>query len=114
MIADRRIKVKSGVAPQTFTESGLTFTDGSELSADAVIMATGYVHIKEANRALLGDDLIDQTGEVYGLDNEGEIRGSYRPAGHPGLWYATGDFFVSRFHSKALALQIKAKQLGMM
>ncbi|KAL1946927.1 hypothetical protein VTO73DRAFT_15031 [Trametes versicolor] len=112
LIADGRIKVKSGVAPQAFTDSGLTFTDGSELSADAVIMATGYVHIREANRALLGDDVVNKTGEVYGLDGEGEIRGSYRPSGHPGLWYATGDFFVSRFHSKALALQIKAKQLA--
>ncbi|KAI0353540.1 FAD/NAD-P-binding domain-containing protein [Trametes cingulata] len=113
LIADGSIKVKSGVSPERFTESGLVLSDGSELPADAVIFATGYVHIRDANRALLGDDVIDQTGEVYGLDSEGELKGSYRPSGHPGLWYATGDFFISRFHSKPLALQIKARQLGL-
>ena len=48
-------------------------------------LSTGFVHIRETNRELLGGDLIDQTEEVYGLDEEGEIKGSYRPCGHPGV-----------------------------
>ncbi|OSC96813.1 FAD/NAD-P-binding domain-containing protein [Trametes coccinea BRFM310] len=114
LIADGRIKVRSGVSPQRFTESSLVLSDGSELAADVVIFATGFKHMREANRETFGSEVIDQTDEVYGLDEEGEIKGSYRPSGYPGLWFATGDFFVSRFMSKALALQLKAIQLGLL
>ncbi|KAH9853605.1 FAD/NAD-P-binding domain-containing protein [Lenzites betulinus] len=114
LVADGRIKVKSGVAPTMFTKTGLIFNDGSKLDVDVVVLATGYVPIREANRALLGEEVMSQTKDIYGLDSEGEIKGSYRPSGHPGLWFATGDFFASRFYSKTLALQIKAKQLGLL
>ncbi|KAH9899992.1 FAD/NAD-P-binding domain-containing protein [Cubamyces lactineus] len=102
LIGNGSIKVKSGVSLERFTESGLILSDGSELSADAVIFATGYVPMKEVNRKLFGDEIVDRTADIYGLDAEGELRGSYRPSGHPGLWYATGDFFISRFNSKPL------------
>ncbi|KAI0353542.1 FAD/NAD-P-binding domain-containing protein [Trametes cingulata] len=114
LIGDGRIKVRSGVSPLRFTETGLVLSDESELPADLVVFATGFVHIREANSEVLGREVIDKTDEVYGLDEEGEIKGSYRPSGHPGLWFATGDFFVSRFMSKPLAIQIKAIQLGML
>ncbi|KAI0677130.1 dimethylaniline monooxygenase (N-oxide-forming) [Trametes maxima] len=114
LIGDGRIKVRSGVSPRSFTQNGLILNDGSELPADVVIFATGFVHIREANAEVLGHEIINQTDEVYGLDEEGEIKGSYRPSGHPRLWFATGDFFISRFMSKPLALQIKAIQLGLL
>ncbi|KAM5545582.1 hypothetical protein V8D89_000620 [Ganoderma adspersum] len=114
LVADGRIKVKSGVSPQRFTKTGLVLSDGTELPADLVVFATGFVHIRETNRELLGGDIVDKTGEVYGLDEEGEIKGSYRPCGHPGLWFATGDVPASRYLSKALALQIKAIEIGLM
>lgn len=41
--------------------------------------------MKDTNRALLGEDIIDKTGELYGLDEEGELRSSYRPSGQPGV-----------------------------
>lgn len=41
--------------------------------------------MREANIELFGEDVINQTEEVYGLDEEGEIKGSYRPSGHPGV-----------------------------
>lgn len=34
---------------------------------------------------LFGSDVIGQTQEVWGLDGEGELRGCYRPSGHPGV-----------------------------
>ena len=39
LIADGRIKVKSGVSPERFTEDGVVLSDGTELSADLVIFA---------------------------------------------------------------------------
>ncbi|KAI0663310.1 FAD/NAD-P-binding domain-containing protein [Cubamyces menziesii] len=114
LIADGRIKVRSGVYPEKFTEEGVVLSDGSELPADAVVFATGYVRMREANAEILGSDVMDQVDQVYGLDDEGELNGSYRPSGYPGLWFATGDFFVSRFMSKPLAIQIKAIQVGLL
>ncbi|KAI1793669.1 dimethylaniline monooxygenase (N-oxide-forming) [Ganoderma leucocontextum] len=114
LIADGRIKVKSLVSLQRFTKNSLVLSDGTELPADVVVFATGYDYIRETNAALLGEEVINQTEEVFGLDSEGEIKGSYRPCGHPGLWFATGGFPTSRCLSKPLALQIKAIELGMM
>ena len=39
LIADGRIKVKSGVSPREFTENSLVLSDGSVLDADVVIFA---------------------------------------------------------------------------
>ena len=39
LIADGRIKVRSGVHPEKFTERGIVLSDGSELSADALVFA---------------------------------------------------------------------------
>ncbi|KAG0691886.1 hypothetical protein DFH29DRAFT_974442, partial [Suillus ampliporus] len=50
--------------------------------------------------------------EVWGLDSEGELNQTYRPSGHPGLWFAIGSFEFSRFFSKHLGLQILARELG--
>lgn len=46
---------------------------------------TGYANIRESSRKIFGDETIDRTCRVYGLDEEGELRGSYRPTGHPGV-----------------------------
>ncbi|EJF61137.1 dimethylaniline monooxygenase (N-oxide-forming) [Dichomitus squalens LYAD-421 SS1] len=114
LIEDGRIKVKNGVTVEKFTENGVVFSDGSQLPADVVIFATGYTNMRENNKELFGEDVIGITDEVYGLDEEGELRGSYRPSGYPGLWFASGDFYISRVMSKTLALQLKAIQLGLL
>ena len=41
--------------------------------------------MKESNAVLFGREVIDRTDDVYGLDEEGEIKGSYRPSGYPGV-----------------------------
>ena len=51
------------------------------------LSSTGYSYIRETNIELLGEDVINQTEEVFGLDEEGEIEGSYRPCGYPGVCF---------------------------
>lgn len=36
-------------------------------------------------KRLFGDEIINQTEEVWGLDEEGELKGCYCPSGHPGV-----------------------------
>ncbi|KAJ3550899.1 hypothetical protein NM688_g4973 [Phlebia brevispora] len=113
LFASGDIKVKAGVEPTAYTSTGFRLSDGSELRADAIILATGYLNMREVNKTLFGADVIDKTSAVWGMDEEGEICGSYRPSGYPGLWYASGDFYNARYGSKHLALQIKAIALGL-
>ncbi|KAF4593399.1 hypothetical protein EYR38_009113, partial [Pleurotus pulmonarius] len=112
LIIDGKVRIKQGVEIARTSSDSVHFTDGSTLEADVIVFATGYENIRETMRPLFGDETIDKTRPVYGKDEEGEFRGSYRPSGHPGLWFATGDFIYSRFYSKRLALELKAIQLG--
>ncbi|KAH9836252.1 FAD/NAD-P-binding domain-containing protein [Rhodofomes roseus] len=113
LIESGKVKIKQGVEIKRLTENGVIFDDDSELPADLVIWATGYLDSRLRHRETYGADVVDKTSPIWGLDDEGEIRGTYRPTGHPALWYAGGDFASSRFMSKQLALQIKARELGM-
>ncbi|KAJ7098487.1 FAD/NAD-P-binding domain-containing protein [Mycena belliarum] len=113
LIRDGQVKIKHGVEPTSYTEDSVVFTDGSALPADTVIFATSYHSIRDDLRPLFGDAVIDATSPLWGLDDEGELRGCYRASGYPGLWFAAGNFPVSRFFSKQLALEIKGLELGL-
>lgn len=41
--------------------------------------------MQEVNKEIFSAEVVDRTGEVWGLDSEGEVNGSYRPSGHPGV-----------------------------
>ncbi|KAJ7626784.1 FAD/NAD-P-binding domain-containing protein [Roridomyces roridus] len=113
-IRSGRVKIKQGVEIARFTEDSVIFTDGTSLQVDVVIYATSYESVRDTMRGLFGDETIDQTSVVWGTDDEGELNGCFCPSGHPGLWFAAGDFGISRFYSKQLALEIKAIELGLL
>ena len=52
--------------------------------------------MREIHMELFGEDVLGRTDKDWGLDEEGEINGSYRPCGFPGvshgspLIYTTG------------------------
>ncbi len=112
LIADGKIKVKQGVEIARFTAAGVEFTDGSELAADIVVLATGYENMRESARALLGDAVADRCTPVWGLDDEGELRTIWRDSGHDCFWFMGGNLHQSRHYSKFLALKIKALEEG--
>lgn len=43
MIIDGKIKLKNDSELETFTKKGLKFKNGSELEADVILLATGFV-----------------------------------------------------------------------
>ncbi|KAL5485477.1 hypothetical protein ACEPAI_8119 [Sanghuangporus weigelae] len=112
LVSDSMIKLKTDVDITRFTEKSVVFSDGSELEVDAIVYATGYRPVRDTYKRILGEKFVDETPEIWDLDEEGEVRGVYRPAGHPGFWYAAGDFSFSRRSSKRLALLIRAFELG--
>ncbi|KAL2070126.1 hypothetical protein VTL71DRAFT_14806 [Oculimacula yallundae] len=114
LIASGSINVKSspsGIA--SLTPTGMLFPDGEEIQADAIIFATGYSNGRVRTRKIFGDDVADVIDPIWGFDEQGEIRGVWRRSGHEAFWVAAGSFWLSRYYSRLLALQIKMVEEGL-
>ena len=114
LIVDGKIKIKQGQEIARVNPHSITFTDGEELEADEIVFATGYGNMRETTRKIFGDEVADRVTDVWGFDEEGEIRTMWRRTGHPGFWFFGGNLALCRYYSKLLALQIKALDVGMM
>ncbi|KAI9054438.1 hypothetical protein LZ554_001600 [Drepanopeziza brunnea f. sp. 'monogermtubi'] len=112
LIIDGKIKIKQGQEIDEVRPHGLKFADGSELPADEVIFATGYKNMRTKARAIFGDELAKQVKDVWGFDEEGELRTIWRKSGHPGFWFFGGNLALCRYWSRMIALQIKALEEG--
>ncbi|KAH9484720.1 Indole-3-pyruvate monooxygenase YUCCA1 [Psilocybe cubensis] len=112
LIADGKIKLKSDSQISHFTETGLKFENGTELAADVVIFATGLGDCKEHVARVCGEEVAKKCKPIWGLDKEGELNGTWKGLGVPGLWYMMGNLALCRFHSTHLTLQIKAIEEG--
>jgi hypothetical protein len=64
-------------------------------------------------RRVFDDNVADVIDPIWGFDEQGEIRGVWKRSGHPGFWVAAGPFWVSRYYSRLLALQIKVVEEGL-
>ncbi|GHE78931.1 monooxygenase [Amycolatopsis deserti] len=90
-----------------FTRDGLRMSDGSVVEADLVVLATGYQSQQEGLRHLMGDEVADTVGPIWGYDDEGEVRNMWRHTAQPGLWFTAGNFQMCRTYSKVLAFQLR-------
>ena len=113
LIIDGKIKIKQGQEIEEVLPNGLRFADGTELEADEIIFATGYQNMRTQARMIFGDELADRVGDVWGFDDEGEFRTIWRPSGHPAFWYMGGNLALCRYFSRVVALQIKAREEGL-
>lgn len=113
LIADRKIKIKQGHDVKAVKEHSIVLQDDTELEADEIVFATGYRNMRETARKVFGDELADRVGDVWGFDEEGETRGMWRGSGHPGFWFFGGNLALCRFYSRLTALQIKAREVGL-
>jgi putative flavoprotein involved in K+ transport len=113
MIVDGRVGLIQFADIEHFSAAGVRMKDGTVKEADLIVLATGYEGQKEAVRRVLGDETTERIGPVWGFDEEGELAGMWRPTGQPGLWFLAGGLAQCRIFSKVLALQIKARELGL-
>ena len=112
LIIDGKIKIKQGVEINEVVPTGLKFADGEILEADEIVFATGYLNMRTQCRNIFGDEVADRVKDVWGFDEEGELRTIWRKTGHPGFWFMGGNLALCRWYSKLLALQIKALEEG--
>lgn len=113
LIIDGKIKVKHGQEVEQILPTGLKFADGSVLEADEIVFATGYDNMRTTAKGILGVDLPDKVGDIWGWDKEGEMRTIWTGSGHPGLWFHGGNLAMCRYYSRLVALQILAKLKGL-
>lgn len=106
-IIDGRIGIVAGEM-RRFVPEGIELVDGTILEADLVVMATGFKPPSESVRQILGDEIAEACGPVWGVDQGNELNAMWRPCGHPNLWISAGSFPYSRIYNRFLALQIAA------
>ncbi|KAF7538492.1 hypothetical protein G7054_g2884 [Neopestalotiopsis clavispora] len=135
LIAEGKVAVKGGAEPAAYTASGLRFSDGTSIDADAIIWCTGFKdgNIRDTAADILGGDQSPLNGEssedhillprdiaarldaTWGLDSEGEVRGMWkRHLRMKNYWVMGGYTQQHRWHSRTLALQIKAALEGIL
>jgi len=81
--------------------------------ADLVVLATGYKGQEELVRRLFGPEIAARVGPIWGFGEGQELRNMFTRTPQPGLWFIAGSFAQCRIYSKYLALQIQARELGL-
>jgi cation diffusion facilitator CzcD-associated flavoprotein CzcO len=112
LIIDGEISLMQFDTIETFVEDGALLTDGTIVPADLFVLATGYYAQQELVRRLLGDEIAERVGEIWGIDTEGEMGNMWKRTAQEGLWFMAGSLAQCRIYSKYLALQIKAVEEG--
>ena len=122
LVIDGSIPVKSGVSIAEVKEKSVVLTDGTELPADVIVLATGYGSMNGWAEQLISKEVADTVGKCWGLGSdttkdpgpwEGELRNMWKPTQVPQLWFHGGNLHQSRHYSRYLALQLKARYEGM-
>ena len=120
LVARGDIKLRRG-AVSHLTEDAVVLEDGTELPADVVVYATGYGSMNGWVADLISQEAADRVGKVWGLGSdttkdpgpwEGEQRNMWKPTQQPALWMHGGNLHQSRYYSRYLALQLKARAEG--
>jgi hypothetical protein len=114
LIIDGRVGLIQYDDIETFVAEGAKLKNGDVIAADTVILATGFKGQEAQVEKLLGADVAERVGPIWGFGDDGqELRNLWVRTGQPGLWFIAGSFAQCRIFSKYLALQIKACQEGM-
>jgi putative flavoprotein involved in K+ transport len=122
LVADGKIKLKSGVGVERIKKHSVLLSDGTELPADLIVYATGYGSMNGWAAALISKDVADKVGKCWGLGSnttkdpgpwEGELRNMWKPTQQEALWFHGGNLHQSRHYSQYLSLQLKARMEGL-
>ncbi len=98
---------------ERFVPEGALMRDGRVVPAELLVLATGYKNQQETVRHYLGDTIAERIGPVWGFGPDGELRNMWRPTAQPGLWFTAGSLAQCRIYSRYLALQIRAREDGL-
>ncbi len=118
LIVRGEIAVRSGVELVEVRPHSIVLSDGSELPADLIVLATGFQSMHEWVARIASREMADRVGPCWGLGSgvyrdpgpwQGEPRNMWKPTRQPGLWFHGGNLHLSRHYSQFLSLQLKAR-----
>jgi putative flavoprotein involved in K+ transport len=121
LIIDGRVALAHGQVAR-LTEDAVVLDDGTELAADLVVYATGFGPMSESVAEIVSPEVAGRVGPIWGLGSdtdrdpgpwEGELRNVWKPTAQPGLWIHAGNLQMARHYSLYLALQLKARAVGL-
>jgi len=122
LIADGEIAIVAGEEIDRLTPAGARFRSGREVEVDVIIACTGYQSMHETVAGIVDRETADRVGPCWGLGSGipgdpgpwlGELRNMWKPTAQEGLWFHGGNLALSRFYSKFVALQLKARCEGL-
>jgi len=113
LIASGAIGLLQWENAEKFVAGGLMMKDGTLEKADLLITATGYHPQEKVVKDLLGEAVAAKVGPIWGLAQNGELRNMYCPTPQPGLWFLGGGLSQNRIYTHYVAIQIKARELGL-
>jgi putative flavoprotein involved in K+ transport len=113
MIADGRIALIQFDDIAGFAREGVRLRDGTALPADLIVLATGYKGQEHLVAKLFGEETARRVGPIWGFGEGDELRNMFVATPQPGLWFIAGSLAQCRIYSKYLALQIKAREAGL-
>jgi cation diffusion facilitator CzcD-associated flavoprotein CzcO len=97
-----------------FVAEGARTHGGDTITADLIVLATGYKTQEQLVRKLYGDEIADRVGPIWGFGDDDELRNMFTRTPQPGLWFIAGSFAQCRIYAKYLALEIKACEAGLL
>lgn len=118
LLIDKKVKLKSGVNIDRITENSIILTNGEEIPADVIVLATGFKSMNGWAAEIISQKTADKVGKCWGLGSdttkdpgpwEGELRNMWKPTLQDALWFHGGNLHQSRHYSQFLSLQIKAR-----
>jgi putative flavoprotein involved in K+ transport len=98
---------------ERFVAEGALLKSGTTVPADLIVLATGYHTQQALVRQVLGDDIAERVGPIWGIGEDGEIANMWKRTAQPGLWFMAGSLAQCRIYSRHLALQIRAEESGL-
>ena len=113
LIVEGRVGLQQWDDIETFTASGYRRKDGSECPADLVVLATGYHGFEPAVQQFFGRAVRERVGQIWNFNADQELANMWMATPQPGLWFTAGAFSQCRIFSKYMALQIQARELGL-
>ena len=113
LIAEGRVGLVQFADIERFEAGGARLADGSLVPADVVVLATGYKGQEHLVDRLFGPEVAARVGPIWGFGEGNELRNMFVATGQPGLWFIAGSLAQCRIFSKYLALQIKAREAGL-
>jgi putative flavoprotein involved in K+ transport len=122
LVIDGRIRLKSPAQIERVAEQTVLLSDGTVLTADLIVLATGYGSMNQWAAELISPEVAARVGRCWGLGSdtkydpgpwEGELRNMWKPTQQPGLWFMGGNLMQARHYSLYLALQLKARCEGL-